>query len=662
MSGRTALLYALAAATVLPQTLHSQRTFRSPLAVVDVNDNRTAGGSTSAGGLDITLTARLGRWFPDGSRRPAALAVPAFAEGDGVPRIPGPLIRVRSGTRVRVTVRNALDGVLAGAPLVMHGLPVRPGQEDTIRVEPGGSRVVSFQAGAPGTYYYWASVSDTATIDTRNGIDSQLSGAIVVDPAEGLIAGDRVFVVGRMFLPAEGQGATRQPGRFAVTINGLSWPHTERLGATVGDTIHWRWVNATDEHHPIHLHGFFFRVDAVGDGRSDTTYAAARHRSVVTERVKEGGTMAMTWVPERSGNWLIHCHLKAHSGPDASWGFPDVPGTSAFGSAFTAVAPRRPGHAAPHASGHDMERDMAGMVLGIHVRARRGQVEDPAESGSSRQRVRLTVLPHRTAPGAVPMIANRVEELGRESSASQSAGVGPAIVLRRDVPASIMVVNRLREPTALHWHGMELESYFDGVPGWTGGPGGGVGDRLSPVIMPGDSFAARMTPPKSGTFIYHSHSLSTTQVGDGLYGPLIVLEPGEAYDPTREVVWIVGGRERGDGKDAFLFLNGERHPRALSLAAGRKYRVRLINITESNTADVTLLDTSGSEPVPIEWRPLAKDAVSIGTAGQAPHAARLRTSVGETFDFELVVSRPGSLLLEVRNGGDLMVQQRVIVQ
>jgi hypothetical protein len=90
--------------------------------------------------------------------------------------------------------------------------------------------------------------------------------------------------------------------------------------------------------------------------------------------------------------------------------------------------------------------------------------------------------------------------------------------------------------------------------------------------------------------------------------------------------------------------------------------VRLINITESNTADVTLLDTSGSEPVPIEWRPLAKDAVPIGTAGQAPHAARLRTSVGETFDFELVVSRPGSLLLEVRNGGDLMVQQRVIVQ
>jgi hypothetical protein len=36
--------------------------------------------------------------------------------------------------------------------------------------------------------------------------------------------------------------------------------------------------------------------------------------------------------------------------------------------------------------------------------------------------------------------------------------------------------------------------------------------------------------------------------------------------------------------------------------------------------------------------------------------------VGETFDFELVASRPGALLLEVRNGGDVMVQQRVVVR
>ena len=44
-----------------------------------------------------------------------------------------------------------------------------------------------------------------------------------------------------------------------------------------------------------------------------------------------GGTMAMTWVPERAGNWLMHCHLRAHSGPDSTWGLSDVAGTGAYG-------------------------------------------------------------------------------------------------------------------------------------------------------------------------------------------------------------------------------------------------------------------------------------------------------------------------------------------
>ena len=45
---------------------------------------------------------------------------------------------------------------------------------------------------------------------------------------------------------------------------------------------------------------------------------------------------------------------------------------------------------------------------------------------------------------------------------------GPTIVLERGKPVSITVVNRLREPTAVHWHGIELESYFDGVADFSG--------------------------------------------------------------------------------------------------------------------------------------------------------------------------------------------------
>jgi FtsP/CotA-like multicopper oxidase with cupredoxin domain len=45
------------------------------------------------------------------------------------------------------------------------------------------------------------------------------------------------------------------------------------------------------------------------------------------------------------------------------------------------------------------------------------------------------------------------------------------LVLTRGEPTAIEVVNRSGEPTAVHWHGIELESYYDGVAGWSGTPG-----------------------------------------------------------------------------------------------------------------------------------------------------------------------------------------------
>lgn len=39
------------------------------------------------------------------------------------------------------------------------------------------------------------------------------------------------------------------------------------------------------------------------------------------------------------------------------------------------------------------------------------------------------------------------------------------LTLRRGEPVEITLVNHLPEATAIHWHGMELDSYFDGVHG-----------------------------------------------------------------------------------------------------------------------------------------------------------------------------------------------------
>ena len=83
-----------------------------------------------------------------------------------------------------------------------------------------------------GTFHYWAA-TEGRTLESRRVRDSQLGGAIVVDPP-GTPAPDRVFVLGLV--------ASDTTVPEVVVINGRSWPHTERLTYAVGDTARWRVV------------------------------------------------------------------------------------------------------------------------------------------------------------------------------------------------------------------------------------------------------------------------------------------------------------------------------------------------------------------------------------------------------------------------------------
>ena len=97
------------------------------------------------------------------------------------------------GTAIHAVVRNSL----ADSTLFVHGLYTRGARgPDTVQVKPGEVREVRFDAGPPGTYYYWATTSATAAVGFR-GPASQLSGAFVVDSSTALgTPRDRVFVLG----------------------------------------------------------------------------------------------------------------------------------------------------------------------------------------------------------------------------------------------------------------------------------------------------------------------------------------------------------------------------------------------------------------------------------------------------------------------------------
>ena len=52
-----------------------------------------------------------------------------------------------------------------------------------------------------------------------------------------------------------------------MVINGKAFPYTERLELQQGDSTRFRVLNTLPAFHPMHLHGFYYRVVARGSTR-----------------------------------------------------------------------------------------------------------------------------------------------------------------------------------------------------------------------------------------------------------------------------------------------------------------------------------------------------------------------------------------------------------
>ncbi len=598
---------------------------RRELPHITANDNRTPAGVLRGGVLTLRLVAQDGLFFPDGENG-SSIVLQAFGEEDKAPSSSAPLIRVPAGTEVRVTVRNGL-----AMPLAMRGLFDRAAAPDSAELAPAASREFKFLASVPGTYFYWGRTTKTPT-SVGAGEDSQLLGAFIVDPPKGAghPVSDRVMVITNWFKPADTRKPDVKPLEL-ITVNGRSWPFTERLEYAVGDSIHWRVINGTFIDHPMHLHGFYYRVDSRGTALSDSVYTAPQRRTAVTELMRPGTTMAMAWSPTRPGNWLFHCHLVFHIDSDLR------------------LTP-----AAEHAEGHQMNHatdGMAGLVMGIVVKPRPGQrLAERQDAQPPEKKLRLYVNSKPNVFGTKPGFAFVLQE-GPNPPAPDSIRVpGTTIQLVRGERTQITVVNRAPVAVTVHWHGIELESYYDGVAGWSG-----ENARTAPMIAPNDSFIVRMTPDRAGTFIYHTHADESGQLSSGLYGPLLITERGEPIDTATNKVFLLG--LGGPTDDSPPWVNGSASPGPIILDAGRTYRFRLINISPNGFEVVKLVFDS----VVQQWRAFAKDGATLPAWQATMRAATVRMGPGETNDFEFTPSKTGEFVLDVRLSS-LGVKPKTVLQ
>ncbi len=228
----------------------------------------------------------------------------------------------------------------------------------------------------------------------------------------------------------------------------------------------------------------------------------------------------------------------------------------------------------------------------------------PAQPAGWDEALRLKVLPDLDpAPGVVEVrLEARVAPIALAGVSVdmwtyEGTLPGPTIRAHRGDKVVVHFKNSLPAPTTIHWHGVRVPNAMDGVPDVTQRP-----------VPPGGTFDYAFTVPESGTYWYHPHVASSTQVGYGLYGALVVEDaaPADSGVPSSDELTLVlsdvsvtdagvletpdatGGLGDYFGREGTLALvNGK--PRAtLKARPGLPQRWRVVNASRARYAALEL--------------------------------------------------------------------------
>ena len=243
-------------------------------------------------------------------------------------RTPGPTIEAVEGDRVRVYVTNRLP---EPTTVHWHGIILPNGMDgvgglNQPYIRPGETFRYEFTFLHPGTYMYHPHVDEM----TQMGMG--LMGMIVVHERDLRYPADRDFAImlAEWFVPV---GARRPDPREmtdfnVLTMNSKAFPGSEPLVARTGQRVRIRFGNLSAMHnHPIHLHGYAFRITGTDGGRIPETAQWPE----TTVLVPVGATRDVEFVADAPGDWALHCHFTHHLMNQMGHGGPNMIGLDATG-------------------------------------------------------------------------------------------------------------------------------------------------------------------------------------------------------------------------------------------------------------------------------------------------------------------------------------------
>jgi hypothetical protein len=96
---------------------------------------------------------------------------------------------------------------------------------------------------------------------------------------------------------------TGNMNRYVWSINGVPLSETDKIKIKQGEVVRVTLNNLTMMHHPMHLHGHFFRVL-----NENGEYSPLKHTVNVAPMQK----VVFEFAADETGDWFFHCHILYH--------------------------------------------------------------------------------------------------------------------------------------------------------------------------------------------------------------------------------------------------------------------------------------------------------------------------------------------------------------
>jgi FtsP/CotA-like multicopper oxidase with cupredoxin domain len=225
-------------------------------------------------------------------------------------RTTGPTIEAVQGDRVRIYVTNRLA---VPTSVHWHAIILPNGMDGVASITqpaipPGATYVYEFIFPDAGTFMYHPHYESM----TEEGMG--MTGMLIVHPRNPKKRPDRDFAL--MLHEWSIEGGSMRPNPFemtdfnVLTINGRAAPGTYPLVAQLGDNVRIRIGNLSAmDHHPIHLHGYAFKVTETDGG----PIPESAQWPETTVLVHVGSTRTIEFHADNPGDWIMHCHMTHHT-------------------------------------------------------------------------------------------------------------------------------------------------------------------------------------------------------------------------------------------------------------------------------------------------------------------------------------------------------------